>query len=378
MRKLSFFIFSLLVYSTVIFTQTVIENPEKPLGKNAGRVVELGEVMQISDIGDKFYFQFPSNLKVAPDGSIFIKDEDQLLQFSPSGKFIHNFFKKGQGPGEMGYVVNYYFHDGNIIIHSSMPPKILWFDFGGELIKEFKIYRQIGPLRFRLFHNNQYYFFSSERAIMKGEPKIVDLDQQLISVTPDGKEMKRLISFPIKKYVVAGKGGGRVVVPVNYLITVLYRKKFLFVSNTMEYLMKLYDVEENRIIRAFKRKYKRVKTPKEAGKEKRGGPMIDGKVVTPPRQKYLIDIQNLFVSNDQLWVMTSTKDKKKRTLIDVFNFEGKYIDNFYMRFPENIFRDRYIPEPVVISGNIFYALEKNKDETYEIGVYKIKDKNKHN
>jgi len=93
---------------------------------------------------------------------------------------------------------------------------------------------------------------------------------------------------------------------------------------------------------------------------------------TPPT-KYLTDIQNLFVYRDNLWVMTSTKDKEKGTLIDVYNFEGKYIDSYYMKFPERIVRDRYTLEPVVVRGDFLYALEKDEDVTYEISKYKIED-----
>ena len=103
--------------------------------------------------------------------------------------------------------------------------------------------------------------------------------------------------------------------------------------------------------------------------------MIDGKVVIPPKQKYLLDIQNLFIYRDNLWVVTSTKDKERRTLIDEYSFEGKYIDSYYIKFPDRIVRNRYTLEPVVIRGNFLYALERNKDESYEICKYTIEDKN---
>jgi hypothetical protein len=33
---------------------------------------------------------------------------------------------------------------------------------------------------------------------------------------------------------------------------------------------------------------------------------------------------------DRLWVFTSTMDEKKGILVDVFGFDGKYLDNFYL------------------------------------------------
>jgi hypothetical protein len=255
-----------------------------------------------------------------------------------------------------------------------VPYKILWFGLNGKLITEFRIHEQAIGSKFLLFYNDVYYFLKSARSRPE-KTAIVEVPQNLISLASNEKEIKKLSSFTVKKYVEVGKRGGAVIYPVNYLINIPYRKKYLFISHTMEYLVKLFDFEENRIIRTFRRKYKKIKTPRDAGKEKRGGATMDGKVVIPPTQKYLSDIQNLFIYRDNLWVITSMKDEERRTLIDEYSFEGKYIDSYYIKFPDRIVRDRYALEPVVIRGNFLYALEKNEDESYEISKYSIEDKN---
>ena len=60
MRIISF----LLVFSFILifplWTQQVIENPEKPLAKNAGRVLKLQEIWRITDNSSEFYFKSPS------------------------------------------------------------------------------------------------------------------------------------------------------------------------------------------------------------------------------------------------------------------------------------------------------------------------------
>lgn len=283
MKKCVLLFSFLLIFASLVLSQEIIENLEKPLNKTTGKELKLKEVLRIGDVGDEFYFRFPRNLKVAPNGSIFIQDRYQLLHFDQNGKFIRNFFKKGQGPGEMGYVVSYYFHNGNILIQSAVPYKILWFDFNGKLIKELRVYEKAMGSEFLFFYDDVYYFLKSARPRPE-KTSIVDIPQNLISLVLDEKEIEKLSSFPIKNYITVSKRGGAAIVPVNYLITVPFRKKYLFVSHTMEYLVKLFDFEENRIIRMFRREYKRVKTPQDAGEKKRWGPMIDGKVVTPPQQ----------------------------------------------------------------------------------------------
>ena len=74
MRKIILLISSFLIFSPFIITQEIIENSDKPLSKKAGRVVGLKEVLSIYDEGDTYYFKDPSNLKIAPDGSIFVSD----------------------------------------------------------------------------------------------------------------------------------------------------------------------------------------------------------------------------------------------------------------------------------------------------------------
>lgn len=128
--------FIFIFFSTVI-GQTVIENPDNPSRKNAGRVVELTELMRIDDIGSDFFFKYPRNPKVSYDGHLFVQDYEQLLQFDPNGVFVRNYFKKGQGPGEMQEIGDYLLVDKMLIVHDRRLLKIICFDFEGEYIDNF-------------------------------------------------------------------------------------------------------------------------------------------------------------------------------------------------------------------------------------------------
>jgi len=116
----------------------LVKNPEKSLSKNAGRVLKLKEVLRITDESGDYYFKYPEDLKVAHDGRIFFRDEEQILKFSLEGKFISNFFKKGQGPGEIsGWNKPFALCNDEIYIYDSTPNKIIHFNKGGNLIEEF-------------------------------------------------------------------------------------------------------------------------------------------------------------------------------------------------------------------------------------------------
>jgi len=102
---------------------------------------------------------------------------------------------------------------------------------------------------------------------------------------------------------------------------------------------------------------------------------IGGKTYTPPR-KYLNDVSKLLEFNDLLWAMTSTADKDKGVLIDVYNFEGQFLDNFYLKFLEKIDPISIGYRPMSISGDDLFMLAKNEDETYSIKKFRIEDKSR--
>lgn len=88
MRKtaITFLLFPLL--PLCIHAQIVIENPDKPISKGTGITIVLKELLSIDDVGGDYYFKYPRNPKVAPDGSIFVSDHEQLLQFDRKRNFI--------------------------------------------------------------------------------------------------------------------------------------------------------------------------------------------------------------------------------------------------------------------------------------------------
>jgi hypothetical protein len=340
------------------------------LGKNAGRVVELKEVWRIDDTGADYYFKYPRNLKIAPDGSLFYADQDQLLQFDPNGKFLRNYFKKGQGPGEMQEIGNYFFSEKAIIIQDWRLQKILWFNFNGELMKDFKIYKLPIFAWLHLFYNDNYYFFGHRIPSTNGKPSVIDVPNDLISATEKGEEIETLISFPVESFAISS-GGASAVYPIAELITIPYREKYLVISHTQDYLLKIYDVQSKKIIRSFRRKYERVKVPE--GSRVGGVIRFLGKMYTAPR-KYFNDITKLLECNDLIWAMTSTADKDKGVLIDVYNFEDRYQDNFYLKFPGKIDPIFIGYLPMAVSGDDLFMVAKNEDETYSIKKYKVEDK----
>ena len=340
-----------------MFSQEILENPETPQNPNAGRVLELREELRIIDDSGEFFFDFPRDLQVASDGSIFFLDKTQIIRLDEKGNFLHNFYKKGQGPGEFGSVRGHLIHEEKIVVFNSSPNKLVWFKFDGDLVKDVKIRDVPGLIRLVFNSNESFYFFRQEHPKTDGEIKTISLAQTLIAIDHVGRFQNRFSAFPTKVYAMGTAEFG-VSTPISKLIFIPYQKRQIFISNSQEYLLKIYDVETDTILVRFKRDYKRVKTPKDW---RGGGFGINGTAHRPPRPEYLNDIVALFMFMDNLWVSTSTQDDEKGNLIDVFNLNGEFVDSFYLK------------EGRIIGTHedcIFVRI-RTEEELYQIVKYKV-------
>ncbi len=232
-------------------------------------------------------------------------------------------------------------------------------DFEGKLLSEYTIPHNLPRrLDFVVFYNG-YYFTMFEIPYTEGKFLLVDFPQILFSISESEDKLKELMSFSIKLYAIGSEGQGASMFRLSKLIILPFKEKFLFVSNSEEYLIKLYDMENENIIRSFKRAYKRVKPPKDYRGVKLG---FAGKSYSPPRPDYLNDINNLFVLDGLLWVQTSTKDEDKGYLIDVYGFDGKFIDSFFINLKGSL---------LAADRSSIFVLEKDENELLSIVKYRL-------
>jgi hypothetical protein len=370
-RGFAAFNFFILILSLGTWGQTIIDNPSVPPSKNSGRVVPLTEVLRIIDQGqNEYYFEYPSRLHLASDGSIFVLDVGQLLHFDQTGKFVRDYFKKGQGPGELNFVSDFWLTANYLIVHNHNPSKVVWFDFSGNLVKDVGLRAQDGSTEFLLFDGEAYYFKRLSFREKNGMQGIIENPQVIVSWREGNDRLAELGNFPIRAYFKRGKEGGAGFIPLNKLIWVS-APETLYVSHTPEYLVKAVDLKTGKIVRLIRRSYKRVKPPPDLAGGIRGGAMIDGKELVAPAPDYADDIVNLFLHEDYLWVATSVQDKDKGTLIDVFDSAGRYVDCFYMKLPIAPYSHLQRPSPHIVSGDFLYAIGKNPDETYSIIKYRM-------
>lgn len=366
----------LLSFSTILSAQ-VIENPAKPKAANAGRIVVPQEVLAISEEGTSdFYFKRPRGLHVAPDGSLVLMDDTQILLFDKNGKFRHNFFKKGQGPGEVTYVGACLATDKNVIVHSTYPNKLIFFDYSGKYEREILVGSLPGSgrtqARILLVHGGDYLLQARDFPQPKGgDPHFVDIPQMVLSLNDKTGEPKTLTTFMTKAFAVAAPGGGGGSYDITDLIAVPFKEVFLALTHTEEYLLKIFDPVGNKIIREFRRTYKRIKPEPLTEEQKRGGVLIGNKPFGPPELEYQNDVKNILARGDDIWAVTSTKDKAKGVLIDLFDGAGVYRDCFWLKLPEAALKSVLSPGSCALDGDSLWVVERSEDETFAIKKYRV-------
>lgn len=355
----------LLALTFLVHTQTLVENPEKPLNSNAGRVLQLKEVMRITDGSGDFFFKEPRKLDVSKDELIFLQDgKDKLFMFDARGRFNRDLLRKGQGPGEFMELENFMFYEDKIILYDSMANKIVRLDMQGNMLEELKLKDK----RFSTLlscSGDHYYMVDLKKMDFRNESGIKDIGRFLYVVDRKGAIESTPFNFSVKRYQRIWKRGISTG-PVTWLHFIAKNHRFLYISHTGDYLVKLMDMEHTKLLVSFKRKYKQVK------REKANFPK-EWQALTPD---YHNDIQKLLIFRDHLWILTSTINEEKGVLTDVFNQEGKYIDCFYLPLLESKPRPVIEPRPVgyppmTIAGDYFYACLWDKDWSIFIVKYEI-------
>jgi len=338
----------------LLLAQPVIKNPSTPQsGERAGRQLQLVELLSITDEGQRqFFFSFPGRVAVAPDGSIFKTDEGALFKFSPEGRFLGSLLSQGQGPGEISKYIHLHLQGNKIWVLDYRQRKLLIIDLEGTLLKEIKSLPSI--TFFCGLKDNQPLFALEEwPPLEERKSRLHKIIRKICLFSLETKNLREIFSFTYKLFLIAG-GGAMSWDPTTLELSPDGR--LLFINSTQEYRISVVNLDRRQVKLIFNRPYQRVKyklspLEKEFIKKHKA-----------PQRKYKDDIQTIMALPDKLWVKTSTVDKNKGCLYDVFDFEGHYLDCFYL--PSGI-------HPEWLEKDILYATKTDPSGSIYIVKYKI-------
>ena len=350
MKKRIILFASLLVRPILLPTQEIHQNPDKPLSSNAGRILKVEEMFRISDESGEFFFKWPSGLKVADDGSIFLIDEFQFLKFTPEGTYLKNIFQKGQGPGEFqSSFLFYHLQHEKIFVYDLMTTKIVCMDQEGELIEEFKLSeRYSGFVGLRKDH-----FILTKNIwpdMTEQTGKVFEIPVKIFFISQGGDIIDECSGIPMRQFLHPNISRSMI-----ESATILSEDgKACFISDPDEYMVSVLDLEKLEFIRKFTRDYRRVKRPKRKTPSRPS--------IKIPEREYEKDIVYLYNFKGDLWIETSTEDEKKGTLFDVFNREGRYIDSFWLDAGKSL---------ITTHGDHLFVREQDEEGNISVVKYRL-------
>ena len=223
--------FIILIFS--IYGQKIIENPSSPQNSKAGRIIQMKEILWIQDNPKHFIFKRPGHFKIGPDGSIYAKDEKALYRFSPQGEFLNNLYKKGEGPGELTYLFQYFINGNSIVLFNHYNAKVVIVNPEGKLKRQFYIPGK-GMKLLLAVEGNTYYFRSLSPEEMEKRPKtgigVITQYYRIYSWCEGDKQPRRSeLVFPEKKHIISTSYG-----------TSSLGISIIIVSNQMKHLIESY------------------------------------------------------------------------------------------------------------------------------------------
>lgn len=372
----------------------VVNNPEISLDEKIGRTVYLKKIAVAHDDGGTFIFKRPHDILAVENGSFFLIDNGQVLKFNAEGKFSKVIVKKGEGPGEATHLYETYGRNADLIINTGFMNKLMVFDFDGKLKEEFKQVNiptftkksvTVGSTTFQILgHQKNKNFIVLCNAYpgtvlkKRSELKNTFIEKPVMLLSEKNEWLKQLFGIPLKSVVLKTQ----LRTFLHPVLSPVYssNERFIFFSNTERYEIKRYNISENKIDASWKRKYQPFPMPAELkGKMEYGGVVISGsrksgknEIHKAPEKDFLIDIKKIVVVESYVWVMTSTIDRQRGILIDVFDEKGEYLDNFYLSPPGevNVF-DFYMEHEIHIYKGFLFMRQADEDGNPIIVKYKI-------
>ena len=344
--KMHTFFGLMILASSLAASQTIIENSSEPLCKNAGRILELEELMRITDENEAFYFKRPFGMRLDRDGFIYFQDGDFFLKFSPEGEYVGNLYHHGQGPGEVEFL-SYNIQGQTINVWDTRSKKIVLYDLDGQFLKEFKPEQHFG-MRMVGFFQDSLMFSTYGMPEPEERKGMIEVDHQVLLISKETGEEKVVCTLPVPWYVTSSSG----VSYAPFFVLPNEDGSILFINDAPEYRIKVVDTSSGEILRIFQRKYKRIRAPKT--------PPRPGD--TKPERKFLYDITYMMWNEGRIWIWTSTEDEDKGVLFDVFSPEGDYLDSFYIPKEVSYMYSR---------GDILFARNQDEDGIYSVVKYRM-------
>lgn len=288
------------------------------------------------------------------------KEGDLVFEFDPQGSYVASFGTKGQGPGEIQYIVWTGINSqDNIIVSDNGNRKILVFPKNRALFKEIRYPSKVGLL-YPLENGN---FFG----LWNKPPANSDKDMYTWAFSLYNPEFEKIKLLDTQKVYDFNTQGFRGIISRPFNTHQFSRENIFVACEDRGYEILKYDLEGN-LIRKIRKEYQPVPISEDVIKEKKKQfETMGGEVWFP---KFWLPMGNFFLDDDgRIFVKTFEKGENPGEYIfDIFNPEGVFIGRKAM----NILTLGDAYACVKSRRDRLYCFQEKSDGFREFNVYRMR------
>lgn len=353
------------ISSVGLLPANIIDNPDKPL--NGDWDLKMQKEWTNENAGETTFAEL-AGVYVVDNGKVILQDgkHEAFFIFSPDGKFLKRFGKKGEGPGEIKLLgrVRCLVMGNNLIAIDQ--DRINYYDSDGNFLRS---------VRNQSFQRRPVVFIDENQFITA---PLVDLGEdkkgtniKLVNLKTDQETI--LAQFAAFKRSSATKGNVSVVMVVGGLTPTMvigYGNDRLYCGMNDQYHLDILDLKgkksgEFRVDRDAVSVSKEEKKKRFSSRNNVPQEMIDQIIGQLPDK--LTFFENIFVVKNMVWVFRSLLERKNTQPIDIFSLEGTYLFRTVVKVEEGY---RITMTPLLKENYIFLGLE-DEDGNHSISKYKI-------
>jgi len=358
---------------------TFINNPTFP--KNPPIGYYLKTEMEIGDEKDENYlFVSPTMIRVDESENIYVLDFRfcHIKKFNKEGKFLKAIGRKGEGPGELIFPINFIVRDKLIHILDTDNLKISKYHTDGTFDADLKL-KEFRPGNV-FFKSKDFYFM-----VYSFYDKMRNQKQKIIKYDLEGNIIKKSKDFLVTTVKIKKKkrwilSGSTPFDPSCYFTFDLNENIYYGFSDKYEIIVFDYGFNKKKVIRKKITEFVKVtESDKEKflnylkeREKKKNRPYTLGALNLP---KYQPVFKNIWIDGrNNILVRTPSNDKKVH--IDLFNNKGIYLKKLIINEYPNGDSLRYVFHRPEFNNGYIYSIVKDKNDLYLLKKYSLIKKEK--
>jgi hypothetical protein len=339
--------------------------PYKMKGESSSLALEIEFSIDFSrdDIGE-LGIASAKDFEVDSQGNIYFfyadKEGDLVFKFDPQGRYLTSFGTKGQGPGEMQYIVwTGVNSQDNLIVTDNGNRKILLFSNEGSLVKEIRYPSKVGLL-YPLENGN---FFG----LWDKHPAPSDKFMYVWAFSLYNPEFGEIRLLDTQKVYDFNTQGFRGIISRPFNSRKISKENIYVACEDRGYEILKYDLEGN-LIQKIRKEYEPVAVSDQVIQEKKKLFEAFGEKIWFP--KFWLPMGDFFLDDEgRIFVKTFERGKNSGEYIfNIFNPQGVYIGRKAM----NILTlgDAYVCAKS--RKDRLYCFKEKPDGFHEFNVYRMK------